>query len=294
MGHSKKKQRVPGEACLNCAKPLTGEYCVHCGQAAHEGREHSVSHFVGELAHEATHVDGKFFGTLRALVSKPGFLTAEYWAGRRVSWIPPIRLFAVAAAIHWLASTGVGPLNFQPAMERKRNGDVTVNLTNDPQAAAGKDGGVPVTPAELEDFTEKFRHTHAQIRYFSVLFFALASWGVYAKKQAYFVNHLAGALHFYALWYVLAIGTSRLMTFDPRFAACGLNVAAIYLGLSLRRLYSESWPRTLLKTLVLTVALVVIEMALGFVAAIYVSRAFDHSNATTTTTPSVHVDPTIH
>jgi Protein of unknown function (DUF3667) len=54
-----------------------------------------------DLPHDVWHVDGKLKRTLRALFVRPGFLPAEYTAGRRVAYIAPLRL----ELAQWLAPT---------------------------------------------------------------------------------------------------------------------------------------------------------------------------------------------
>ena len=57
---------MDAQDCLNCGAALHGEYCSHCGQPAHEGREPSVRHFLHDLTHEFLHVDGRIAGPLKA------------------------------------------------------------------------------------------------------------------------------------------------------------------------------------------------------------------------------------
>jgi hypothetical protein len=267
MAGKKKRHKAVATECLNCGEPLNGHYCAACGQSAHEGRQPSVGHFFHDLVHEFLHVDGKLFQTLRALVSKPGLLTIEYWRGRITSWIRPIRLFLVAAALHWLASTGVGPLNLQVLLEREPSGEFSVSIASVPTQMAGKNGRVAATSEEHDRFLEKFRHRYAQIRYTSVLIFALASWLVYRRAQRFYVNHLIGSLHFYAFWYLAAIVGNELMKMNAALAGIGMLVSTAYLVFALHRIYAESWTRTALKALLLIATLGLIEMALGFVAA---------------------------
>ena len=62
--------------------------------------------------------------TIRSLagVFRPGFLTAEYLAGRRRPYLGPIRIYLVAAAIFFLAAPMAGftldALTARPGMER--------------------------------------------------------------------------------------------------------------------------------------------------------------------------------
>jgi hypothetical protein len=117
---------VSGRTCANCGAPLTGPYCAECGQHAHES-----SRAIGTLFHDAwhvvTHVDTRFWRTLRLLLVKPGSLTREYFAERRARYLPPFRLYIVLSLIFFgLASvssrspTG-GVLDLDDAREAARS-----------------------------------------------------------------------------------------------------------------------------------------------------------------------------
>lgn len=85
-------------ACANCGATLTGEYCSSCGQH-HEPHVHSLGHFASEAFESITHADSRLWRTLWHLLSKPGLLTREFFAGRRASYLPPFRLYLVLSVI---------------------------------------------------------------------------------------------------------------------------------------------------------------------------------------------------
>ena len=94
------KERVE-KNCLNCNAEVVGKYCHICGQENIEPKEtawHLVTHFFEDI----THFDGKFFSTLRLLITRPGFLSAEYARGRRASYLNPIRMYIFTSAIFFL------------------------------------------------------------------------------------------------------------------------------------------------------------------------------------------------
>ena len=86
---------------MNCGAEVQGRYCGVCGQENIEPREpawHLVTHFFNDI----THFDGKFFSTVKYLLLKPGFLTAEYVRGRRVRYLHPIRMYVFTSAFFFL------------------------------------------------------------------------------------------------------------------------------------------------------------------------------------------------
>jgi hypothetical protein len=87
--------------CLNCQATLYGRYCHVCGQENLEPKE-TVWHLVLHFFNDITHFDGKFFSTVKYLLRKPGFLSAEYVAGRRASYLNPIRMYVFTSAFFFL------------------------------------------------------------------------------------------------------------------------------------------------------------------------------------------------
>ena len=83
-----------GRHCANCATPLVGEYCHECGQSMHSVLK-PMHHMVEETVETVLHIDSRIVHTLPPLFLKPGFLTLEYFAGRRVRYIAPFRLMFV-------------------------------------------------------------------------------------------------------------------------------------------------------------------------------------------------------
>ena len=68
--------------CLNCNAEVQGRFCHVCGQENIETKE-TVWHLISHFFQDITHFDGKFFSSLKYLVTKPGFLSTEYMIGRR-------------------------------------------------------------------------------------------------------------------------------------------------------------------------------------------------------------------
>jgi hypothetical protein len=84
--------------CPNCGTPRAGPYCFNCGQKALPLRP-TLKYFVREVTHELTNLDGKIFRSLRLLIASPGFLTREIFAGRRASYVAPLRLYLAASVL---------------------------------------------------------------------------------------------------------------------------------------------------------------------------------------------------
>lgn len=99
MSHLKERKEP---TCLNCqTNPLYGRFCHVCGQENLEPKE-TVWHLVQHFFNDITHFDGKFFSTVKYLLKRPGFLSAEYVKGRRATYLNPIRMYVFTSAIFFI------------------------------------------------------------------------------------------------------------------------------------------------------------------------------------------------
>jgi hypothetical protein len=88
--------------CANCGAPLAGPYCSECGQRHQYEPVHHFWHFLSEATEDLTHADSRLWQTLIALLFRPGFLTREFLEGRRVRYLPPVRLYLVVSVIFFV------------------------------------------------------------------------------------------------------------------------------------------------------------------------------------------------
>jgi hypothetical protein len=106
--------------CKNCAAVLLGRFCVNCSQAANV-HVPTTMELVHELLEGITHSDSRLWRTLTTLWFKPGKLTEEFVAGRRVAYLPPFRLYLILSIIFFLLAsfvhTNVAMLTFGDAFE---------------------------------------------------------------------------------------------------------------------------------------------------------------------------------
>jgi hypothetical protein len=83
-----------GLLCANCATPMQGEFCHDCGQSIHSVLK-PVHGMLEDTLDIVLHVDGRAMHTIPPLLTRPGFLTLEYFSGRRVRYVAPFRLMFV-------------------------------------------------------------------------------------------------------------------------------------------------------------------------------------------------------
>lgn len=86
--------RTAVRTCRNCGADADGAYCPNCGQETSLALP-TVRSMLRDAAGRYVALDGRMWRTVFALVFRPGFLTREYFAGRRKRYIRPARLFLV-------------------------------------------------------------------------------------------------------------------------------------------------------------------------------------------------------
>lgn len=107
----------PGALCANCGAPLYGEYCYQCGQPV-KGLIRHLSGVLGDVFDTLLNIDLRVVRTLPALYFKPGFLSREYFAGRRVRYVTPFRLmFFLCLIAFFVMQVSFDNINFAPKVQ---------------------------------------------------------------------------------------------------------------------------------------------------------------------------------
>lgn len=138
----------PAIACANCGAALTGAYCSACGQRA-EHHVLSVREFLAEALEVFTHADSRFWRTFVPLLLRPGYLTQQYIAGRRVRYLPPFRLYIVLSVLFFLVvpltATFQAPHAMTPQARAQAAADVRADLQREIDATTD-----PAEKAQLQ------------------------------------------------------------------------------------------------------------------------------------------------
>ncbi len=91
-----------GRRCENCGAPLYGEHCFACGQPT-KGLVRQFSSILGDFFDTVFNIDSRVLRTIGPLLLRPGYLSLEYFAGRRVRYVTPMRLFLFLSLVGFLA-----------------------------------------------------------------------------------------------------------------------------------------------------------------------------------------------
>lgn len=121
--------------CKNCEEILEGKenYCSNCGQK--NILKLNLKYIFSQFVEDIFNVDSKVFNTLKYLTIRPGYLTKEYIDGKRVSFVPPVRLYIVMSVVFFSVISmidydDVPVTNFSfgnEAQEEKANEEATID-----------------------------------------------------------------------------------------------------------------------------------------------------------------------
>ncbi|HVG91697.1 MAG TPA: DUF3667 domain-containing protein [Alphaproteobacteria bacterium] len=251
--------------CGDCGAPLDGPYCSRCGEQAIDRHSLTLSHFLKHnVLHELSHVDGKIFRTFRYLIFRPGFLSAEYFAGRRRRYVNPVRLLLTCLLVLALVgrtgsmtmSLGKLKLNLLPPGPPSAE---TIDETIAKLDVFGILKSLVEKKSRSKDLksaaaVEKFNHelkTYATaLSFCNVLLLSAFLAIVYRRRRSLYVEHLVFSLHLASFvllfsilptplfWIlVLLLKGSALKTAAAILAFLLLSVEMIYLYKALLRFY---------------------------------------------------------
>jgi hypothetical protein len=277
--------------CLNCGGRVDARFCAECGQRAADP-DPTLREMAEELAGEVLHWDGKLWTTLVTLVRSPGALTLAYVAGKRASYVSPLRLYLTASVLYFFLATVVPERDGEESVIRFTTSDSARAAAQGETGlvvSANRSPGDTATPAELgqrverrieqgveraakdpKQFGARIRDNMGTVVFLVLPAFAFAVGMAYRSQRRHFPQHLVFALHVHVLAFI-GLSLSELATFTryrPVESAVRIAVLAAvvaYIVAALRRVYGGSWASTIAKAAGLGVVYLVFFVA-GMVA----------------------------
>jgi len=271
------------EHCANCGAALSGPYCSACGQRV-DTQAHSLGHFLGEATEVLIHADSRVWGTLLPLLRRPGFLTCEYFAGRRARYLQPFRLYLILSVLFFLLtallSREPASLAVKPHADPKQScADISFNLP-------GSSWLVPRVRAACErvvadngrEFGARITHNLGRALFVFLPLMAALMKLLYWRPRRYYLEHLLLLIHNHAFVFLLlsifTLTTHWVSSSGPQ-TLLGLGMIAYvtrYLYRSMKAVYGQSGFMTLMKFSVLGMAYVICG-AFMLLATMFVSAA---------------------
>lgn len=288
--------------CRNCKSRLEGEYCSKCGQRERSGDLH-FSELAGELLGDFVSWDSRLWRTMLPLMLRPGFLTAEFIAGRKARYIPPLRLYLIISFVLFLAlpfvagnvvevstsdklTTAVGDAEVQQleAIEKSLEdinapgltADISLADEDDPQWLQELDQRLEDNAVKLGDdpgdFVELLMEYAPQMMFLLMPLFALLVKMSFLSSPFHYIQHLVFALHYHSFAYLLYLANAVAEKLITHFDGPLFLILLLYLPLALRKTYHPSLWGTVGKSLFIFFTYIVF-LGVGFAVVTLVALA---------------------
>lgn len=275
---SHKKYRMETN-CLNCGAEVQAKFCGNCGQENIEIREnffHVAFHFVSDYFH----FDSKFFRSMIPLFTRPGFLTKQYWEGRRVNYIHPLRLYFFSIIVAVLC-TNFFYTHYDGDVKKKLIDPEVIFKPDSTDIKAALESGDSLkymqqlekrvieetrekTIARLGGGVDHFIHDLKYVSFFLLPVYALIFKLLYVRRKSFYVDHLVYTMHLQS-FAMLTMGFLLMLSllipdYVDVIARFTYVAIFVYILISLRNLYQQSWLKTAIKSIVATVLTVFVMM----------------------------------
>jgi hypothetical protein len=241
-------------------------FCPQCGQENLDANV-PITFLVRDLWDDLVKIDSRFFRTLIPLLFRPGFLTQEYSAGRRMRFVPPLKIYLICSfALFLIAPTVTNRLvkvntvvstteDIVKDAETKVEPDPASNTINGIQVPDRNSFNTFVNQrmARLDGqngqaIADKIWEKAPTAMFFLLPLFAALLYALNAFRPGfYYVQHLVFALHCQAFYFIVfSVMALTPPGWEP-FDGLAFLTIPIYSVLALRRFYRQGWLLTLFK-----------------------------------------------
>lgn len=173
-------------SCLNCATPITSNFCSQCGQKKYKRIDRKYIWY--EIQYTTVHTNKGFLYSVKNVFKNPGKIAREFLDGNRINHYKPISLAFILSGISALVSFKIIGLDKL----------LRSSIQNNPQMSS------PM----MQDYLQ-FTNKYSAFLMLAVLpILALFSRFLFRKSQDNYYEHIvmnAFGLSFYNIFYVLLI-----------------------------------------------------------------------------------------
>lgn len=223
--------------CSNCGNDGTGNYCSECGKHYTVTRV-SVSSILHEVTHIFTHFEKGFIYTFKKLITRPGEMQKEYFAGHRSLHQKPFSMFFVSATLAALTLY----YTTRPSLESTHLGELTIHFT---------------------------KHYYVIVQSALLPFYALLTWMLFRSKQLNYAEALVLTVYTLAIVLLLIIPVNliNLIPHHPETTFIEIPVMAAYFIITNLRFFNTQpgWLVVIKTLLVLLTSFFVLQWVANFI-----------------------------
>lgn len=267
--------------CPNCSHRYSGTFCPSCGQKKLSERSKSFYYFLEEALHGFFHYDGKIYTAIKYLITRPGFLTLQFFQNRRQAFIKPFSLLLLFTLFLYFFGLKLHILHeFKIERIMEENSRIGAMITNYIQ-----DRGIDRL-AFLQEF-DAYK-TGWQKLYYTLLvpLTAIVCGLLLIPKKRFFVEHLVFSIHavctyiILLFFYLVILITAQLILDFGGDVFWGLQVLMlvmiIYSALAVRRAYEVRWIYAIVAGGFIGFFIVVMDLAMHNTIVAYLTYFFNY------------------
>jgi len=225
---------------------LNGEYCSNCGQRDIELLK--FKKLIKDFFDHHLDLDSRIYRTIKYLIFNPGFLTIEYWGGRRKRFIPPFKIYLLTSFLYFFTYSVILNTEIENNEVNSSNVEIEKIETNN--------------SIDFDDFADGFDYYMDNYeKEIELLFFLpLTAIGLlFLNKKLsylYFSHHFIASIHLSSAWFILQTIIEILNKVFPHYTSYieSLYITLlIYCVLMIKNIYNNSLIWSFIKTILLMV-----------------------------------------
>ncbi|MCH2191690.1 MAG: DUF3667 domain-containing protein [Gammaproteobacteria bacterium] len=282
--------------CPNCGAKIQGQFCFSCGQN-HKGIDRYFWSLINEAFEGVFSFNSRAWKTTLYLWFKPGKLTQEYFANRRARYVSSLRLYLITSIVFFLVLSiqtnffsnvnvavnndvdqqlateqEVKPKDMPSREDLEARLDTKISipfLGEEKEKELGEAFDKKIVEAfELGKerpniLIDKILDISPAAVFILLPVFALLVKLLYLRKKLFYTQHLVFVVHnqsfvFANLTLITLVGMLAGEASSSWLFAALMLWMFLYMPLSLKRVYAQSWLMTICKTLLLYFAYAVL------------------------------------
>ncbi len=289
--------------CQNCGYKDRGNFCSNCGQSF-TALNRPLKDILAEVG-DIVNLDSRIIRSIFPFLFKPGFLTREYLAGKRKTYMSPFRLYLLMSLLffflaqstskkiseageNWLqvtADTTDMVRDDSTVIEILKNDsifmvdidttDVNKSIRKAKRRKRLREGAIDALTNKAI-FLQNFYRTISYVLFLLMPVFAILLKLLYVRRRVFYIEHLMFSINmhsFMLLVFSMMIILSQILKENSEYIAFMYILVPVYFTAGMKRFYQQALWKIILKELILGFIYFII-LILSLLVAGYVTLYF--------------------